>query len=776
MTTQEPLVQDLPITKDDLPVWMRRAMRGNDWGALLTIGFSVLVAWYFVLNSDLPRYNMTESYAFQVADYAEAIEEGRVYPRWAAHAQGGFGAPIYHYYPPGAPYLGGLIAAAFALDVRVAVRVVFVIGVMLAGVGTYGIVVRHRGAPAAVLAAMLYVTSPYVGLTVPHILGDMALVLALGLLPVLFWSVDRLVSANYPQDFAFVTLTAAALIVTEPRVAAAGVILGGVLVGWHLTRRDERQRYPGLVLLAILLGAVLVSFYWLPAVVELSAVRWEQHIQTTRPLFLTWGGLLSRFHQVDPAALLPETQLSLGWLRLAVAALSLVGVVRVQRHLTVEALFLGAGALVTAAALLLMPAQVWLLGPISLCVAVASGAALALRQRFGEQVQRLILAIALLLILGVSHPAWLPPAPQNRILSITPADQVNHERNDYGVAVVPRGYYPTTLPTGWMLDSDLLYSYRDGNVSRVPRAALSADLRVSPLTEGTHAARFQVAARQQSSLNLALAYFPGWRAQINGRDLRVAPAPDAQITQVTIPQTANSTLTVWLGATQARQVAWGTSAFALTVLFLISRRRYVQAVPQFHEVPLLTIPEARLILTLFVFALAIVLLVARYEAPISIRVPAGSELRGVEPLDLYTDRGINLLGYELNRTTFQPGDTLLLNLYWLALQELTENYRVQIELYGINSQTTLSKPQIRYPGGVPPTRWTRNQYVNDLHYIRITESAPPGRYLLTVSLRQCDLGESQPRCSPDLRPVFFAPDGVSEGILFELPVEVTITE
>lgn len=103
MTTQEPLIQDLPITKEDLPVWMRRAMRGNDWGALLTIGFSVLVAWYFVLNTDLPRYNMTESYAFQVADYAEAMQEGRLYPRWAAHAQGGFGAPIYHYYPPGAP-------------------------------------------------------------------------------------------------------------------------------------------------------------------------------------------------------------------------------------------------------------------------------------------------------------------------------------------------------------------------------------------------------------------------------------------------------------------------------------------------------------------------------------------------------------------------------------------------------------------------------------------------------------------------------------------------
>ncbi len=776
MTTQPPLFEDLPITKEDLPVWMRRAMRGNDWGALLTIGFSVLVAWYFVLNTDLPRYNMTESYAFMVADYGEALQEGRLYPRWAAHAQGGYGAPIYHFLPPGAPYLGGLISAAFAVDVLLAVRVVFVVGLVLAGVGTYGIVVRHGGAPAAVLAAMLYVTSPYVGLTAPHILGDLAGVLALGLLPTMMWSVDRLVSANYPQDFAFVTLTTAALLVTEPRVAAAGVVLSAVLVGWYLSQRDGQRRYPGLVLAAGLLAVVLVSFYWLPALADLRAVRWEQHVQTTRPLFLTWGGLLQRFHQVDPGALLPQTQLSLGWLRWAIVAMSVLGALRVQRRLTFEAVYVGIGLLLTVGAVTLLPAQVWLLGPITLCFAIGSGAALALRERFGEQVQRLILAVAVLTILGASHPAWLPPLPQNRILSVTPADQVNHERNDYGVAVVPQGYYPTTLPQDWTLDSDLLTSYREGSISRVPRAALSANLRVSSLEEQSHTARFQVSARGERALDLSLAYFPGWRARLNGRDVPLMPAPQLQTAQVAVPQAANGVLTVWLGTTPVRLTAWATSAAALGLLFVISRRRYARAVPQFHEFTLLTIPEARLILTLFVFSVAIVLLVARYEAPLSIRVPAGNELQSSEPLDLYTNRGINLLSYQLNRTTFRRGDTLLVNLYWTALQELTENYRVQIELRGIDNRIVLSKPLLRYPGGIPPTRWTRDETVNDLHYIEITEAAPPGRYLLTVSLERCDVGEIAPECAQNQRPVFFARDGASEGTIYELPVEIRIDD
>lgn len=750
-------------------------MRGNDWGALLAMGFSLLVAWFFVLNTDLPRHTMTENYAFMTADYAAAVQEGRLYPRWAAHAESGYGAPIYHFAPPGAPYLSGMIAALITGDAVAAVRVVFLIGFMLASVGVYGIVVRHRGAAAGVVAAMLYITSPYFGLTAPHIRGDVAGVLALGLLPVLLWSIDRLVSANYPQDFAFVAVVAAALLLTAPRVAAVGLVYALALIGWHKSRRWGNPYYVRLSILALATGVLLASFYWVPALAERGYVRWETFEATTKPLFLTWGELVARYHQTDPAAMIPEPQLTLGWLRLGVFALAGMGVVRVQRGFTVEAMFIGLGALTTLLAILVFPVEIWLLGAITLCVAVSSSAALALRERFAEQTQRLILAIALMVILGGSSPAWLPPEPTSRIINLTPLAQVQHEQRGYGVAVVPRGSaYPTTLPTDAIPSGELVAGYRNDIINRIPRSLLSSSLRASLLEQNTHAARYQFTARSPHQIDFLLAYFPGWLARLEGRrDIQTAGANNGLVT-FNLPATTNGVLSVWLGSTQVRRFGWIVSASAALTLVLVTRQRYLTALPQYHDVPLLTLAEVRLLTLLFVFSGLILYFTARFDAPISIRVPPGIGLRHAEPLDLRSNVGVNLIGYEINTKTFRHGDTLTLKLYWSALVEQRENYRVQITLYSIDDPVQLSKPVIRYPGGVPPTRWTQNQYIHDLHYIEINERVPLGEYIVAVTLENCAVGDYS--CNPNDRPIFFENDGFNVGHIYELPAIIQVIE
>jgi hypothetical protein len=389
--------------------------------------------------------------------------------------------------------------------------------------------------------------------------------------------------------------------------------------------------------------------------------------------------------------------------------------------------------------------------------------------------KRLILAIALLVILGASHPAWLPPQPNSRILDLTPVAQVQHEQSGYGVAVVPRGRaYPRTLPPDVTIDGELLASYRDGSMNRIPRSQFSSSFRASLLSQQTHSARYQVTSRGARTIDILRAYFPGWRARPAGGGTIHAQQTDDGLLSFNLPSMTNRVLAVWLGATPARWLGWAVSGGVVLVLALMTRQRYHVATPQYHDVPLLTLPEVRLLTTLLVFFVLILSFTAFFNAPLSIRVQPGNEISGAERLDLRSNVGMNLLAYQINTRTFRQGDTLTLVLYWSALVEQREDYYVQITLYSIDEPTMLSKPVIRYPGGVPPTRWAQNRYVNDLHYIEISETVPPGEYLVTVTLENCAVGETN--CNPNNRPIFFEDDGFNVGHIYELPSIIQVIE
>ncbi|MDL1901314.1 hypothetical protein FBR02_11135, partial [Anaerolineae bacterium CFX9] len=84
----------LLIPDERLPLWMRRARRGFDYGILISLLLGVMAASAFIITPGLPRTNFAEHYVFQTADFSSALQEGRLWIRWSPHAFGGYGAPI----------------------------------------------------------------------------------------------------------------------------------------------------------------------------------------------------------------------------------------------------------------------------------------------------------------------------------------------------------------------------------------------------------------------------------------------------------------------------------------------------------------------------------------------------------------------------------------------------------------------------------------------------------------------------------------------------------
>lgn len=764
------LANDQEITIEELPIWMRRSLRGNDYGAIIAIAFSVLMAWFFVVGPNLPRTNTTENYVFLAADYAAAFQEGRLYPRWSAHAVEGYGAPIPHYMPPGAGYLSGMITALFTDDPVMAVRLCYALALVFAGIGMYGLVVRHRGAAAAIVAAMLYITSPYLGLTAPHIIGNLAQTLALGLLPIFLWSVDRILTANYPQDFAFTTLTGAALLLTEPAIAGAGLLVALALVGWHT--RFQKQYYPQHTLIAIGLAILLSAFYWLPALGERHLVHWEFMPETTQVYFMTLREFLRPVRQIDPSALIPEIPLSLGYFRLGILVLSVAGVWFLKGRTSIEALFLGLFILSTTIAITFMPNHVWLLGVITLCASVASPAALAFRDRLQEQAQRLVLALVLLLIVGTSTPAWLPPDPGGGFGDISPRSQLIFEQSGYGVAVVPKGHrYPVTINPALSANRNLILGYQQDQAVRFDADDLSADLRISALATATHYTRLQITTRRNVIFTPLVSYFPGWQVRLGNTSLPIWQSLESGLMQAQVPVVDTGILLVRLGATPIRQMGWGMSSVALLGLMVATWLRYRNAVPQYHETRLLTIAETRLLLVVLGFSGLIILFTASPNSRFSVRVQSGIGLRDVNILNNRTNVGISLLGYRLEQPKLRHGERMRLTLYWSALQTIPDDYRVQITLYSERDGTRLQKEIIRYPGGYPPSRWQANRYVIDPHYLEIPPDMPSGSYLVVITLETCATDEV---CDPDERPIFFDRQANFEGVNLELPQTITI--
>jgi hypothetical protein len=95
---------------------------------------------------------------------------------------------------------------------------------------------------------------------------------------------------------------------------------------------------------------------------------------------------------------------------------------------------------------------------------------------------------------------------------------------------------------------------------------------------------------------------------------------------------------------------------------------------------------------------------------------------------------IRLLGFDLDRTQARPGETLALTLYWRALGETAESFKVFNHLVGLDGQ--LHGQQDGYPadGTQPTSGWVPNEVIVDRYTVRVADDAPAGTYRLLTGM------------------------------------------
>jgi len=114
------------------------------------------------------------------------------------------------------------------------------------------------------------------------------------------------------------------------------------------------------------------------------------------------------------------------------------------------------------------------------------------------------------------------------------------------------------------------------------------------------------------------------------------------------------------------------------------------------------------------------------------------------PLEVNLGKQVELLGYDLDRTSAKPGDSLHLTLYWRVLEAMDASYTVFTHLLDSESCIWGQKDSVPKAGTYPTTLWVEGEIVADEYEIVVKPDTPPGQYVIEVGMYLAQSGQRLP--------------------------------
>ena len=126
-----------------------------------------------------------------------------------------------------------------------------------------------------------------------------------------------------------------------------------------------------------------------------------------------------------------------------------------------------------------------------------------------------------------------------------------------------------------------------------------------------------------------------------------------------------------------------------------------------------------------------------------------------QPLGIRFGDSLELVAASLpEETTFGPGETVPLTLYWRANGPVPDAYKVFVHITNSEPDSSTSSSiwgqQDQIPGGTAPTSsWLTGDQVIDSYNVLLDSSIPSGVYAVQVGLYQPSTGQRLPAISSD---------------------------
>lgn len=276
----------------------------KNWGLITTIILSFIAIKPLFYSGYFPIHDSLQ--VERIYQMSEALRDGHFPVRWVKDLGYGYGYPLFNFYAP-LPYYVGAVFKILGFSLIASAKIMFGIGIVLAGISMYFFGKKIWGTWGGILSAILYQYLPYHAVQI-YVRGSVGEYWAYSFVPLLALSLLELKDRNIKRNELHITLNNRWVIIGA--FSYSGIILshnisalivtGGLLffIGAQiliaLFREKSQWSTVKSQLLVLVFGLGLSAFFWLPAFVEKDITQVDKIIQ---------GGSYYADHFVEPLQL-----------------------------------------------------------------------------------------------------------------------------------------------------------------------------------------------------------------------------------------------------------------------------------------------------------------------------------------------------------------------------------------------------------------------------------------------------------------------------------------
>ncbi len=283
---------------------MNKIFANSQVKILLILGSLIIISIPAVKSLLVPggftSHDLTHHVVRQVQMH-QILSEGQFPPRWTANLNSGFGYPVFLFIYP-LPYLTGELFYLSGFNFVESVKAVMLLSMFGSVLTMFWFLRELLGAQytkAAFLGAVFYLYAP-IRLSIVYVSASVGSALALAIIPLVFWTILRVIKEG-KQKYVLIGALSVALLITAHNVTAL-IFAPLILVFSLISLKIYSAKFILKLILMFLWGAGMSAFFWLPAIWEKQYVIydsvlskfWVDQFPTLKQLIYSpWGYGLS---------------------------------------------------------------------------------------------------------------------------------------------------------------------------------------------------------------------------------------------------------------------------------------------------------------------------------------------------------------------------------------------------------------------------------------------------------------------------------------------------
>jgi hypothetical protein len=232
--------------------------------------FALLIVWPYFKSGYFPTHD-GEWAVVRLGDMYRSVKDLQIPVRYSGHLNFGYGYPLFNFAYP-MPYYLGIATYLLTSGLVNSIKVLFVLSVMISGVGMYMLATRiWQSRLAGFVSAVMYLYYPYrmVDLYVRGSLGES---LSLMLFPFLFLFSYLIVTHKKKETWSMAGAVTYAMLIMTHNIMT--VLFTPLLIGYVLFLQKKHKFQDWRYFLILFSGGLgLSAFFWLPALIEKHMIR-----------------------------------------------------------------------------------------------------------------------------------------------------------------------------------------------------------------------------------------------------------------------------------------------------------------------------------------------------------------------------------------------------------------------------------------------------------------------------------------------------------------------